>query len=315
MVFPAFVGLVTARFRIYEQTIATGALWSVVLLSGILAVAERCTPGRLVAVCAAAAFSTMIRAPLAAYGLTTFALALLIAHRAGMRGSVLLAGFLAYAGVTTLYFVGNVLRFGSAFEAGYANIISVPDVNQLTRWGLSFAKVPFAVAAKELFVTLFMLDPIQSEDRVFSIPPRLQPYVFGRRFREYYSPTYDLIVFAIWMTALALVCVRVVRRRLWLRDRELGSDVVTVVGLWAVPPSITLSLFYVSIGNIVTRYLVDLYPAFAASALCVGMAIVQAVRVRVPRAVGSVHLAIAGGVDRVARPEPRAIGPSDAAPD
>jgi hypothetical protein len=296
MVFPAFVGLVTARFRIYEQTIATGALWSVLLLCGILAVAERCTPGRLVAVCAAAGFSTMIRAPLAAYGLTTAALAIVIAHRARMKPSVLLAGFLAYVGVTTLYLAGNELRFGSPFEAGYANIISVPDVDQLTRWGLSFAKVPFAVAAKELFVTLFMLDPIPSEDRSFSIPPSLLPYVVGRRFREYYSPTYDLLVFAIWMTALALVCVRVVRRRLWRRDRELGGDIVTVVGLWALPPSIALSMFYVPIGNLVTRYLVDLYPAFAASALCVGMAFVQSVRERVPRATGSVQLAIAGGV-------------------
>jgi hypothetical protein len=296
MVFPTFVGLVAARFRIYEQTIATGALWSVLLLSGILAVAERCTPGRLVAVCAAAAFSTMIRAPLAAYGLTTAALAILIAHRARMRVGVLLAGLVAYAGVTTLYLIGNAARFGSPFEAGYANIVSVPDVEQLTRWGLSFAKVPFAVAAKELFVTLFMLEPVTSEDRAFSIPPRLQSYVVGHRFREYYSPTYDLLVFAIWITAIALVCVRVVRRRLWRRDRKLGGDIVTVVGLWAVPPSIALSLFYVSIGNIVTRYLVDLYPAFAASALCVGMAIVQAVRDRAPRAVGSVHLALAGVV-------------------
>ena len=53
-VFPTFVGLLAARFLIYEQTIAVGALWSLLLLAGILLLVDRATTSRLMLVCGAA---------------------------------------------------------------------------------------------------------------------------------------------------------------------------------------------------------------------------------------------------------------------
>jgi hypothetical protein len=294
MVFPAFVGLISARFLIYDQTIATGALWSVLLLAGVLSLLHRCTPGRVIAVCAAAGFSTMIRAPLGAYGLTTAVLAVIVAHRKGVRVRVLLWALLAYAGVTALYLAGNSLRFGSPLTTGYANLVAGPFVNRLTRWGLPFARVPFLVRAKETFATLFLLQPVSSQIMMGTPPASVKGYAVGERWREYYSPTYDLFTFAVWLAIFVIVGYRVVRYRLWRRDRDLGEEIPTVLGAWALPPSIGLFLLYTQVPNMVTRYLVDMYPAFAAASLCVGMAAVDLVRKRVPGMTASVQIALAG---------------------
>ncbi len=296
MVFPTFVGMVTSRFLIYEQTIAVGALWDVALLAGVLALLHRCSLARLMVVCVAAGFSIVIRPPLAVYGLTTLVLALLIAWRAGMRPLALIGGFAAYAATASIYCVGNVIRFGAPFNAGYANSISGPLVNRLTRWGLPYAKVPFVTAAKEMFATQFLMDPVTSQIMMGTPPASVQPYLVAERWREYYAPTYNLLVLALWVAALVIVCWRVGAHRLWRRERPLGGEVATVVGVWALPPSIILFVFYARVGQMVTRYSSDMYPAFAAASLCVGMAVVGAVRKRAPGLTASAQLAIAGGV-------------------
>jgi hypothetical protein len=293
MVFPTFVGLIVSRFLIYEQTIATGALWSLLLLSGVLALQHRCTPARLALVCGAAAFSIVLRPPLAVYGLTTIVLAMIIAHRKGMRWRALTSGVAAAGSVTAFYLVANFVRFGSPLNAGYANLISGPFVNRLTRWGLSFSKVPFTAAAKELYATLFRLDPVPGQIMMGTPPAAVQPYVVGERWREYYSPAYDRLILAGVILALGIVGWRVFRHRLW-RAGDLGEERATLVGAWALPPAIVLFVFYARVGNLVTRYLVDLYPAFAAASLCVGMAVVDWLRRRAPGYASSAQLAIAG---------------------
>lgn len=296
LAFPTFVGLLAARFLIYDQVIAVGALWTVLLLAGVLWLLERSTTLRLVIVCAGAAFVTFIRPPLAAYAVTTVVLGALVAHRRGVGPRGILAGLTAGAVVTALYVVANVIRFGSPVDAGYANIDSGPLVNRLTRWGVEFAHVPFTTAAKELFVTLFRFGPIPSQVISASpatVPPAIAPYAVGERWREYYSPTYDLWVFAGWIAAFGLVAWRIARGRLWRRDRSLAGEVSTIVGLWALPPSVVLFVFYARVGNLATRYLVDMYPAYAGALLCVAMAVVDGVRARAPHRVVTAQLAIA----------------------
>ncbi|HZU84724.1 MAG TPA: hypothetical protein VE987_17460 [Polyangiaceae bacterium] len=295
MVFPTFVGLVAARFQIYEQTIATGAVWTVVLLAGVLALLHRCTPWRLAAVCAAAGFAPMIRAPLASYGVTTVVLALIIADRKGLRPRALAGGACAAAAMGALYLIGNTLRFGSPLDFGYTNGLDGPFVNRLLRWGLPFAKVPFAAAATELFVMLFRLDPVPGQIMTpMPPPPSIAPYALSERWREYYSQTYDKFVFACFVATVAIVCWRVLRGRLWRRDRPLDGELPAVLGAWALPPAIGLFYFYARAGNIVTRYLVDFYPAFAACMMCAATAAVAVVRKRAPAATASVQLVIAG---------------------
>ncbi len=296
LAFPTFVWFLAARFLIYDQAIAVGALWAVLLLAGLLVLLERSTTPRLVLVCGAAAFAVYIRPPLAAYGPTTIALALFIAHRRGLRLRALAAGLSAGVGVAALYLVNNFVRFGSPFDAGYANIVSGSLVNRLTRWGVSFASVPFKTAAKEMFATLFLLDPVATQvitSTPFQVPASVAPFTVGERWREYYSPTYDRWVFACWIAAFGIVAWRLVYKRPWRRDRDIGGEVTTIVGLWALPPSIVLFVFYAKVGNLATRYLIDLYPAFAAVLLCVGMAAVDAVRKRAPKQVAPAQLAIA----------------------
>jgi hypothetical protein len=295
MVFPTFVGMVSSRFLIYEQTIATGVLWSVGLLAGVLLLLARATPLRLAIVCACAGFSTILRPPLGIYGGVTLALALLLAARAGLSLRARIAGVASYAATTGLYFLGNWARFGSPFNPGYENCVSGLFVNRLARWGLSFSKVPLSTAAKEMFATLFLLDPVPNQ-LMLSTPPAVRPYAVAERWREYYAPTFDLAILTLAVVALLYVGWRVVRGRLWRRDRSLESEVATVVGAWGLPPAIVLFFFYAKLGNMVTRYATDLVPAFAATCVCVGMAIVGAVRARRPAAAPSVQLAIAGVV-------------------
>jgi hypothetical protein len=235
--------------------------------------------------------------PLAANGLTTVVLATLIARRRGLGPRGLLAGVATAALVATLYLVANFIRFGSPWEAGYANIVSQPAVNRLTRWGIEYEKTRILTASKEMFATLFLLEPVATPIVTVaptSLPASVAPYAVGERWREYYSPTYDLWVFVAWVSIVAAVARRVVRRRLWRRDRDLRGEVATVLGLWALPPSLALFVFYAKAANLVTRYLVDFYPAYAAAMVCVAMVVVDIVRERAPRAVALAHAAIAG---------------------
>jgi hypothetical protein len=294
MTFPTFIGLLCARFLIYEQTICTGALWSVLLLAGVLAILRRCTPARLALVWGAAAFATVLRPTLTCYGLTTVVLTLVIAHRRGLRPLGFVPALAAAGAVSAFYLVGNAMRFGSPFNGGYANCISLPSVNRLLRWGVSFAKVPFKIAAEEMYATTFRLEAVPGQ--VFNPPPSVAPYVMGERWREYYSPGYDRLVLAGLFAALAIVCWRFFRYRFWRRDIDLAGERAAIVGAWALPPAIALFVFYARAGNLVTRYLVDMFPAFTAALLCVGMTLVEWFRKRAPRLAPSAQLALAGGV-------------------
>jgi hypothetical protein len=295
--FPTYVGMVASRLGTYEQTIAIGALWNLVLLSSLLLLLERTTTRRFILVCAASAFAIVVRAPLAAYGLTTMGLALIIAHRNGLHRRSLAAGIAASAVVIALYLAGNYARFGSPFEAGYANLVSLTSVNRLTRWGLAFTYAPLRSAIGELFATLFLLRPVPTVYMTTSpmqVPVEVAPFAGFERWREYTSPTFDLIVFAACLVTLVVVAWRVVRGRLWRRDRPLGGEVTTLIGIWALPPAIVLFAFYARIGNLATRYVVDFYPAFVAALVCTGMAFVDAVCARAPGRAWMAQLAVAG---------------------
>jgi hypothetical protein len=291
MVFPTFVGLVQARFLIYEQAIATGALWCVGLLAGVLLLLDHCTLLRLCSVCAAAGFAAMIRPPLAIYGLVSATFALLIAHRKGLGWRPLSIAALAFASVMALYFVANTIRFGAPLSAGYEAVIGGPFVNRMARWGLPYSKLPFRVAAKELYATLFLLDPVPTQIMMGAPPEAVRPYAIGERWREYYSPTFDEWILAAWVLSLGAVVWRVVRGRLWRSDRPLDGEVATLIGAWALPPVVVLFFFYARVGTIVTRYFVDMYPAFAAACLCFAMTTVDALRKYAPQRVGSVQIA------------------------
>jgi hypothetical protein len=283
MLVPTFVGMVSARFLVYEQTIATGVLWDVLLLAGVLWLLARCTPRRLALVCAAAGFSLLVRPPLAVYGASTVALSLLVAARKGLGREALLAGLAAYLGVSSLYFVGNALRFGSPFDLGYENCVSGWYVNRLARWGLPFSQVSFAAAAKEMFATLFLLKPVASHVRG-ALPPSVEHYVTSERWREYYTPTFDLGILAVVATSWALVCARAVREKLWRGDRALDGEVATLIGAWGMGPALVLFVFYARIANMVSRYATDMVPAVVAAGLCVALVVVGAARRRSRRA-------------------------------
>ncbi len=292
MVFPGYIGLLSSRFWIFEHVIATGALWNVALLSGVLLLVEKCTPRRLVGLCAAAGFAMVIRPPLGVYGATTLVVALLVARRQGLTFRAIAAGLLAFLVVTSLYFVGNTLRFGAPLNTGYETGLSGYWVNRMNRWNLPFSKAPIFAAAKELFAVLFLLDPVSAQ--TMDPPASVKPYMLPlERWREFYSPTFDLVVFGLWLATLVIVGVLVVRRRLWRKDRDLGRETVAIIGAWSLGSSLALFAFYSRVPNLVTRYMMDLYPAFAAAGLCAGGALVEAIGATAPSLVPSARLTLA----------------------
>lgn len=317
MLFPTYVGMVSSRFMIYEETIAIGALWSVLLLAGTLFLFDRVTPTRLVLVGAAAGFSILLRPPLAIYGLSTVIVALGLARARGVARRAVLGGVASYAGVSALYPLFNLLRFGSVFNAGYENCISGPFVNRLARWGLPFAKVPLVTASKEMFATLFLLDPVPSQVMMGAPPTAVAPYVRGERWREYYAPTFDRYIFLVWLASLVVAGAWLVRRKPWRVRVDRASDLPALIALWGALPAVVLFFFYARLGNMVTRYASDMFPAFAAAGLAVGMSVVAAVRTRAPSFTGSAELALTavaalyfaswhGWVTHLSRPTDRA---------
>ena len=85
--------------------------------------------------------------------LTTAVLALFIARRRGATRGALVAGAATYVTFAALYFIGNTLRFGAPLNAGYENVVAGPFVGRMARWGVSFMKVPYGTALKEMFAT------------------------------------------------------------------------------------------------------------------------------------------------------------------
>ena len=167
-----------------------------------VALVRRCTPARLVLLCAAAGFSIIIWPTLAVYVLTTVAIALLVARRDGASLRTLASGAAGYAATTFLFAVGNLVRFGSPFNLGYANNLSGSLMNRLLRWGLPFARVPFATAAKEMLAGC-SLDPLS---RVSTTRPAVRPFAVAARYREYYAPTYDLLTASVLLSAVVIAC-------------------------------------------------------------------------------------------------------------
>src|SRR5262249_32861680 len=76
MIFPSFVGMLAARFWVFEETIAVGALWSLLLLAALLELFKDCSRRRLILACALSGFAALIRPPAGVYGLATALLAL-----------------------------------------------------------------------------------------------------------------------------------------------------------------------------------------------------------------------------------------------
>lgn len=292
MAFPTYVGMFSARFKVYEHVIAMGALWNVGLLAGLLFLLAKSTPRRLVITCAAAGFVTTIRPTLLPYALTTCALALVVARRDRLSWRDLAMGALAFVVTFSIFPLGNVLRFGGPFNTGYENSVSGSFVNRLDRWGLPFQHQAFSSQAAELFATLFLCEPVTNES--YDPPPSVKPFAIGERYREYYAPTYDLLAAFVLVLAIGIVVWRIARTQPWRGSVSLRTERATLIGAWGVAPAIFLFVFYSRTGNLVTRYATDMFPAVAACFLCVGMTLVDEVRARAPRLVTPARFALCG---------------------
>ena len=54
---------------------------------------------------------------------------------------------------------------------------------------------------------------------------------------------------SVWAAAVALVVWRAYRHRPWRRDAESGTDVITLLGVWSIPPALALFGYYTVAGT------------------------------------------------------------------
>jgi hypothetical protein len=145
-----------------------------------------------------------------------------------------------------------------------------------------------------MMATLFLLEPTPGHILLGEPPPSVRPFLAGVRWREYYAPTFGRLPLFVWVAALVIVGWRLYRRKPWRERQGVADEVPTIVGVWGLVPSFVLFVFYARLDNMVTRYATDMYPAFAAAFLSVGMTFIETVRRHAPRAVAGAQVALAG---------------------
>lgn len=294
LLFPPFVNLLSTRFEIWEEVIAYEYVLGLVLLAGLISLAQWPTRGRYWRLCALAGLGGLLRPTLVFHGAATVvagAWALLgrvrgdntLAHaassgrpgqRRGLAWLRTVAVGLALFGLGGAVLYGtNLVRFGSGFEFGHKlNVQHLYGSLYATRFDHPYAQEPFLSAARELFGLLFLV----KEPRLWdfygqNLFPGQSPTV---RWREIGLSTYDLsylgLIVAGWAAGVAAVW-RLGRRG--CADQTRGSitaswqRVVGVLALYSLLAAVPLLAFYLRNCVIATRYVLDLMPAFAAAML------------------------------------------------
>lgn len=161
----------------------------------------------------------------------------------------LLLGYALFAIGIVIQLWLNKLRFGDWFEFGHRLTFSGnPIVDYLNKFEDPFANEPFWSAGKELFATLFFR-PDYNDFNFFEASLSIWQST-TMRFREIYTPVYNLISLGILLGGWSLV---------FRNDRH--TQTYRFLGLFSIFQFFLMSALYIR-SPIGSRYLVDYAPAF-----------------------------------------------------
>ncbi len=269
--FPPLVTLLNGPFKVYEEVVAYGYLYSVGLFAGLMAFRWRPCVRYFVPLCLAGGLAGFFRPPMLAYGFATVVLAFLILRKSredaddgrggGRRGEWgwLIGGLALFGAGVGLLFLTNSLRFGSGFEFGHKLNLSGLDLMYASRFGAPYHSESILAAAKELFGSTFLVRDLNgwavyNEDVVplQSATPR---------WRHFYHTTFDvsfLVLLAIaWIAGISKAAAGIFRKKgvVWNES--------TLAVVWSLAGVLPIAVFYLDFHAMSSRYILDFAPGIA----------------------------------------------------
>ena len=244
---PMFAALSRTRLFVYEEAVEYGYLWAALQLVLLIAAERKRSLKWLIAAAAVAGTGAYIRPTLFLYGLITVTLAASIAYRTlGFRAVAIVAATFGAAVATILW--TNMLRFDHALEFGQRVNSSRWVLDQYAKnFDYPYAHLPLIAAGRELVAALSGVGIHFNGNDFYASGPTLHAWFDPAvRFREFYftSP-------AAWIALVAAVAGWVIARR-------------TTIGIWSLATFALMTVFYIRMPTMTSRYVVDFAAAIAA---------------------------------------------------
>jgi hypothetical protein len=274
MVFaPPFITLISTRFEVYEEVVAYGYLYGLVLFAALLHTAQSPTTRKMLFLSTWAGLGIFIRPTLLFYGVVTMVLALVIAWRAQMRLRVITGMLLLFCFCGALLGLSNWSRFGAFSEFGHALNLTPLNHNTFSlKFDYPFRNEPLLSAVRDELGTLFFVRRLNGFDFY------QQGVIWGQsatyRWHEMYFTTFNalhLYLFAasglLWLWNFKRVHLIWSNFSAGLRSagksgaHQFDSAYALFAAPWAVASFACLFGFYLWSPSMASRYNVDFLPA------------------------------------------------------
>jgi hypothetical protein len=279
--FPPLMALLRYRLFVYEEIMVYLYFFGILLLCGLVALAENPKWGRFWLLCFLAGLGVLIRPTLLFYGVATFVTAgvVMACSEPGSERSFfsryvfnpqLVFGALLFGFGGALLFVTNYLRFGSGWEFGHSLNLQRGDLLASvysTRFGYPFSHAPVLGSARELMGALFEIRHLNEMDWYASGVMAGQSPVF--RWREFSFSTYRIEdgagIALAWLIG-TWTGWKWLNSGCWRGAAEpsrLSPEILMIA--WSGIAAAPLIGFYVKAPVIASRYMMDFAPAFVAA--------------------------------------------------
>ena len=266
-----FLNLIYTRFDVYEEVVAYGNLWALILLALLMLIIARPSDQCLYALSFASGYAFIIRPTFSVYGLVTFVIGQAYYFRKPEKRKAVMIATGLFSIFPILLLILNKVRFGSFLEFGYSlNMSSIPVNDFALRFGYPFQSEPWLRAAKELFSIIFCRPEFNYHDMFkFNYFQGQSPTL---RFREFYFHTFD----PTWLLFMILsipVAYSVYRLKVHSADIPLRRMFLALAA-WSWCNFVGLFLFYSRCPAISSRYIMDFFPAMVGFFVLASMGLV-----------------------------------------
>lgn len=271
---PAFITMTRSSFQPYEEVIAYGYLWALMLFALLQIFIINRKGSLYLLICLLSGFSPCIRPTLLAYGGITFLIAFFLAKDSTkfrwLGPPVFIIGII-------FLLVTNHLRFGNPLEFGHRLTLSGMFFSDyVVKFDNPLKNLPFANTAIELLSALFFIDL----HKLHTLNEGLLWQSDVIRVREFPFKPYDSLLFALLLVAWLVVAVA------WARNRRGGSssdEIIQWNGLWSLCSFMMLFYFYSRFPVLTSRYLVDFGPAIVLGIVSLYLYLTYFIRKNLPQ--------------------------------
>ena len=254
---PGFITMLRSRMFVYEEAVVYAYLWAALQIGLLIGVVSKRDARWSYAAAAAAGFGALIRPTQFLYGAAT--VAMLVAVHRRLRARVAVIAIFSVVTLSVLW--TNVARFGDPFEFGQRVNVSRWVADQFAKnFDYPFAHEPPLSAARELAAGILGRGVRFNGNDFYAAGPTMHPWFSSTlRFREFYFTTglapFLLIAVAAWVLIGASVLLQ--RASAFLAPW-------VVVGGWSFLSFAAMTVFYLRMPTLTSRYVMDFAAAIAA---------------------------------------------------